>query len=71
MKKMLLMMVAIIMLQGMLIPDASYAASQDECAIWLCLPGGFPEGCGGAYSAFKCRKVRVVPQNLNISVKIP
>lgn len=27
------------------------AASQDECAIWLCLPGGFPQGCGAAYSA--------------------
>ena len=29
----------------------SYAASQDECAIWLCLPGGFPQGCGAAYGA--------------------
>lgn len=29
----------------------SYAASQDECSIWLCLPGGFPSGCGGAKSA--------------------
>ena len=28
-----------------------YAASQDECAIWLCLPGGFPQGCGAAHSA--------------------
>jgi hypothetical protein len=55
MKKMLLMMSAMIMFLGMLIPSASYAASQDECAIWLCLPGGFPEGCGGAYSAFKKR----------------
>ena len=27
------------------------AASEDECAIWLCLPGGFPSGCGGAKSA--------------------
>jgi hypothetical protein len=27
------------------------AASQDECAIWLCLPGGFPSGCGAAHSA--------------------
>lgn len=33
----------------------SQAATQDECAIWLCLPGGFPQGCGGAYSAFKNR----------------
>ena len=27
------------------------AASQDECAIWLCLPGGFPAGCSAAYAA--------------------
>jgi hypothetical protein len=27
------------------------AASQDECAIWICLPGGFPSGCGAAHSA--------------------
>ncbi|MCW6016240.1 conjugal transfer protein TraL [Serratia marcescens] len=32
-------------------PKVAYAASQDECAIWLCLPGGFPDGCGGAHSA--------------------
>ena len=31
------------------------AASQDACAIWICLPGGFPSGCGGAYSEFKRR----------------
>jgi len=29
----------------------AFAASQDECAIWLCLPGGFPQGCGAAHSA--------------------
>jgi hypothetical protein len=33
----------------------SLAASQDECAIWLCLPGGFPNGCSVAYFAFKDR----------------
>tara|TARA_R110001599_G_scaffold69022_1_gene194414 strand:- start:246 stop:725 length:480 start_codon:yes stop_codon:yes gene_type:complete len=27
------------------------AASEDECAIWICLPGGFPAGCGAAHSA--------------------
>ncbi|MBY4679154.1 conjugal transfer protein TraL [Marinobacterium arenosum] len=27
------------------------AASDNECAIWLCLPGGFPEGCGSAKMA--------------------
>ncbi len=31
------------------------AESQDACAIWLCLPGGFPQGCEGAYSEFKHR----------------
>ena len=25
---------------------------QNECAIWLCLPGGFPGGCEAAKSAF-------------------
>lgn len=27
------------------------AASSDECAVWLCLPTGFPEGCGAAKRA--------------------
>ncbi len=31
------------------------AASQDECSIWLCLPGGFPSGCDAAKSALKNR----------------
>lgn len=31
------------------------AASDDECGIWLCLPTGFIQGCGGAFSAFKDR----------------
>ena len=31
------------------------AASQNECAIWLCLPTGFPSGCSSAKSAFKKR----------------
>lgn len=35
--------------------NPSLASSQDECAIWLCLPGGFPNGCSAAYSAFKNR----------------
>lgn len=34
------------------IPNAAHAASNDECAIWLCLPTGFPSGCGGAKKAF-------------------
>lgn len=37
------------------------AASEDECSIWLCLPTGFGEGCGGAKSAFKHRVKRGKP----------
>lgn len=29
-------------------PYTANAASQAECSIWLCLPGGFPAGCGAA-----------------------
>lgn len=36
-------------------PERAKAASEAECAIWLCLPGGFPTGCSAAYSAFKSR----------------
>ena len=35
--------------------EKSNAASEAECAIWLCLPGGFPTGCTAAHSAFKSR----------------
>lgn len=31
---------------------SSYAESEADCAIWLCLPGGFPSGCSAAHSAF-------------------
>ncbi|HAJ90407.1 MAG TPA: hypothetical protein DCM27_05270 [Rhodospirillaceae bacterium] len=31
------------------------AESEAACAIWLCLPGGFPSGCSAAYSEFKHR----------------
>ena len=31
------------------------AASQAECAIWLCLPGRFPSGCEAAKRAFHRR----------------
>lgn len=33
----------------------SFAVSDDECSIWLCLPGGFPGGCESAKAAFKKR----------------
>jgi hypothetical protein len=38
-----------------LLPASAKAESQDACAIWLCLPGGFPEGCSGAHREFKDR----------------
>jgi hypothetical protein len=31
------------------------AESEAACAIWLCLPGGFPTGCSAAYNEFKHR----------------
>lgn len=31
--------------------QSANAASQDECAIWLCAPGGFPSGCEAAKKA--------------------
>jgi hypothetical protein len=46
---------------GTLAPGSAKAASQDECAIWICLPGGFPSGCGGAKSALKKRIKKFKP----------
>ncbi len=40
-----------ILFYGAFSPSASFAASQAECAIWLCLPGGFPAGCAAAHAA--------------------
>ncbi len=36
-------------------PYSANAASQAECSIWICMPGGFPAGCGAAYSAMISR----------------
>ena len=33
----------------------AHSASQDECAAWICLPGGFPSGCEAARSAMRDR----------------
>ena len=52
------MRVFVLMVMTMLLFSPSKtatASSQDACAIWICLPGGFPSGCGGAYSEFKKR----------------
>ena len=47
----------IIMMAGLFFTHSKVAtaSSQDACAIWICLPGGFPSGCSGAYSEFKKR----------------
>jgi len=42
------------------ITDA-YSASTDECAIWLCLPGGFPSGCAAAHAAMVKRLHKLKP----------
>ena len=52
----LLMMVAF----GVMSPTTQ-AASQNECAIWLCLPAGFPSGCGAAHSAMMKRIKKLKP----------
>lgn len=55
MKKTLLATSALVAASLISYPSQSYAASQDECAIWICAPGGFPQGCGAAYSAMISR----------------
>ena len=42
-------------------------ANDADCAIWLCLPTGFPSGCGDAKSAFKKRIKHLKPPLPNIS----
>lgn len=42
-------------------PATALAASEDECSIWLCLPGGFPDGCGAAKSAMLNRLKKLQP----------
>jgi hypothetical protein len=44
----------VVSLMVVIVPH-SYAASESECAIWLCLPSGFSTGCSSAKSAFKKR----------------
>ncbi len=47
-------LVAMLFISNVLTQTAN-AASQSECAIWLCAPGGFPSGCSAAKSALKHR----------------
>ncbi len=35
----------------------------NECAIWLCLPGGFPGGCGAAHAAMISRITDFAPHH--------
>lgn len=50
------------MLLSTAVVSGAYATSggimsdrQSECAIWLCLPGGFPAGCEAAFAAYTKR----------------
>ena len=52
MKFFMMIVVAVLIISN---GKTALASSQDSCAIWICLPGGFPSGCGGAYSEFKTR----------------
>ena len=51
--KSLILAAIIVVTAGLTQP--AMAASQAECKIWLCLPGGFPSDCGDAHSAMKKR----------------
>lgn len=48
-------------------PSAARATSEDDCAIWLCLPAGFTVGCGAAYKAFLYRISHRKPPLPNLS----
>jgi len=54
MKRIMLLLLTM-MLGVAMLPSHSFAESEDACAIWICLPGGFPSGCEGAYREFKDR----------------
>jgi len=41
---------AIPLAAGVLLSPPSYAASEAECAIWLCAPSGFPGAAGCAFA---------------------
>ncbi|EGQ8549995.1 TPA: conjugal transfer protein TraL [Vibrio vulnificus] len=61
-KKLLLFALSLgILLPTLTLSPTAYAASDAECSIWLCLPTGFPSGCGDAKSAFKKRIKKFKP----------
>lgn len=55
------LMLSIAILGTVAFTTPTYAASDADCSIWLCLPMGFPSGCGDAKSAFKKRIKKFKP----------
>ena len=51
--KVLILLMAIVFCAQ--ISKPANAGSEAACAIWICLPGGFPTGCSAAYGEFKDR----------------
>ncbi|CAE6969905.1 hypothetical protein ACOMICROBIO_NCLOACGD_05797 (plasmid) [Vibrio sp. B1ASS3] len=61
-KKLLLFALSLgVLLPTLTLSPTAYAASDADCSIWLCLPTGFPSGCGDAKSAFKKRIKKFKP----------
>lgn len=56
-----------VLLPTLTLSPTAYAASDADCSIWLCLPTGFPSGCGEAKSAFKKRIKKFKPPLPNFS----
>ncbi len=48
-------LISLVVIAAIAAPAPALAVDEDDCAIWLCLPAGFPSGCGGAKSKFKDR----------------
>ena len=58
----------VILLVGGLFVNKSYAGSQTACAIWLCLPAGFPGSeCSAPHSEFKHRIKKGKPPLPNLA----
>lgn len=56
MKKLKKMFIALLALNALVIPTSNAMSDHEaDCSIWLCLPSGFPQGCGPALSKFKDR----------------
>jgi len=58
----------VILLVGSLLVNKSYAGSQTACAIWLCLPAGFPGSeCSAPHREFKHRIKKGKPPLPNLA----